>query len=102
MKTFTLSPDALKDIDDIWDYTCNEWSLEQANRYVNELYTTCERLSQNPFLEGKPYPFLPPTIRGYKVKRHIIFYHRIPTGIWVARVIHESRDLPTIFSNELH
>ena len=35
MKKYLISKEALKDIDTIWLYTLEKWSLEQADRYYN-------------------------------------------------------------------
>jgi Plasmid stabilization system protein len=34
MALYIISEEALKDIDNIWLYTAESWSLEQADRYV--------------------------------------------------------------------
>ena len=35
MALYIISEEALKDIDNIWLYTAENWSLEQADRYYN-------------------------------------------------------------------
>jgi toxin ParE1/3/4 len=48
MAEFRLSPAAERDLEGIWKYTRDEWGLEQAERYVDMLTTTCQALAQSP------------------------------------------------------
>ena len=34
---YRLAPEANRDMETIWLYTLEEWGLEQANRYTDEL-----------------------------------------------------------------
>ena len=34
---YRLAPEAKRDLEAIWLYTLEEWGLEQANRYTDEL-----------------------------------------------------------------
>ncbi len=34
---FEISRLALKDLDDIWAYTAEQWSKQQANKYYKEI-----------------------------------------------------------------
>jgi|CXWL01.1.fsa_nt_gi toxin ParE1/3/4 len=44
MRGYILSPAAQRDLNDIWDYTAEHWSPAQANRYVETIRDTCQRL----------------------------------------------------------
>lgn len=48
MPTFILSERAKKDIAEIWRYTVDKWSQNQAERYYNDLIDACERLTYSP------------------------------------------------------
>ena len=47
MALFIISEEALKDIDNIWLYTAENWSLEQADRYYNLIFDEIEYVSKN-------------------------------------------------------
>ena len=45
---YKLSVKASNDIENIWLYTFEKWSLEQADRYINLIIDEIEYLSYNP------------------------------------------------------
>ncbi|MBK9680040.1 MAG: type II toxin-antitoxin system RelE/ParE family toxin [Saprospiraceae bacterium] len=50
---FEISKLALKDLDDIWEYTAEQWSRQQANRYYKELIQSIQEICNNSKI-GKP------------------------------------------------
>ena len=36
--TFEISKLALNDLDEIWKYTAQQWSKQQANKYYKEIF----------------------------------------------------------------
>ena len=45
MFRLVLSPLAQDDIDKIWDYTCDEWGVDQADAYTTEIREACRNLA---------------------------------------------------------
>jgi plasmid stabilization system protein ParE len=45
---YLLSPAAQIDLEQIWDYTCHRWDVEQADEYLRELQRAIELASVNP------------------------------------------------------
>ena len=45
MNRYILSPAAQADIDGIWDYTADGWSIEQADEYVRQIKQGCRSIS---------------------------------------------------------
>lgn len=43
---YLLSPLALADISDIWDYSYSNWGADQADTYVLAIHAACEALAQ--------------------------------------------------------
>lgn len=52
--TYKISNEAQIDIEKIWLYTFNNWSLQQADRYINLILDEIEYLTQYP-TSGKAY-----------------------------------------------
>lgn len=95
MADFILSNEALKDLSDIWCYTIDKWSENQADSYYNMLIETCTKLSKNPTLYGFSYEEILKGLRGYKAGKHILFYLILANGkIEIVRILHERMDLP--------
>ena len=70
---YRLSPKAYADLDDIWRYTAERWSLIQADRYIDELVKIFETLVQMPFLARELSEFDPP-VRIHVFGTHLIIY----------------------------
>ena len=93
MAKFHLTNKAVDDLNAIWDYTVQEWSQKQAERYYNLLMATCADLANNPQL-GKLYDIISNDIIGYKCGEHIIFYREISKNeIEITRILHGMMDL---------
>ncbi len=93
MAKFRFTNKALDDLIEIWDYTVEVWSENQAEKYYDLIMASCMDLANNPQL-GKPYDILAINILGYKCGEHIIFYQEIlKNEIEIARVLHGMMDL---------
>ena len=93
MAKFSFTNRALDDLIEIWDYTVDQWSEIQAEKYYNLIMASCMDLANNPQL-GKSYNVISQNILGYKCGEHIIFYQEIVKNeIEIARVLHGMMDL---------
>lgn len=92
--TYKLSVAASNDIENIWLYTFENWSLEQADRYINLIFDEIEYLSLNPN-SGKDFNHIRKNYRCSKVKSHLIFYQQIEGNacIEIIRVLHQRMDI---------
>lgn len=88
-----VSKKAQKDLINIWEYTFQKWSLEQADRYFNILVHGMNEICKNPDL-GKSYEYIRKDYFGYNQKYHIIFYRIINNEtIEIIRILHQKMDL---------
>lgn len=93
MASFIISWKALKDIENIWNYTLLNWSLEQADRYYNLIFDEIEYIADN-FESGRDFGHIRKGYRYSKVKAHLIFYKKSHRGeIEIIRVLHENMDI---------
>lgn len=91
MPEYRLRPKARADIEDIWNYTCRTWSVQQARHYVCGLRDVCIDLAENPGI-GKIRDELYRGLRVYPSGKHLIFYLTVENGIDVVRILHERMD----------
>lgn len=92
MAKFRFTNEAVKDIEQIWSYTNQKWSLEQADRYYNLIIDEVEFIASNPLL-GKSIDYIKEGYRSTKVKSHVIFYKQHKdTSILIIRILHQSMD----------
>lgn len=94
MAELHFSKKAVEDLTEIWNYTCETWSEQQADRYYNTLIASCRKIKKNPLLFGKQYDAVLENLYGYKVNRHIIFYIiGSDEHIEVVRILHVRMDI---------
>lgn len=92
-RTYTISKKASVDLEEIWLFTFENWSREQADRYFNLLLEEIEFITENPE-SGKSINHIRENYRAAKVKSHLIFY-KIKEAhlIEVIRILHERMDI---------
>ncbi len=93
MAKVILRQKAIDDLNDIWNYTFEQWSENQADKYYELLKFSCKEIGENPVL-GRVYSGISKNLLGLKTGKHIIFYHNVSADeIEVIRILHESMDL---------
>ena len=93
MAKYIFSNKAIEDLSDIWNYTYNKWSENQADKYYYLILESCEKISKNPKI-GKKYETILHSLFGIKVVRHIIFYQILnENSILILRILHEQMDI---------
>ncbi len=91
--SYVFSKKANQDIDDIFLYTIEKWSLEQGERYFNHIMNEVEYLTAN-FEIGQDFSHIRKGYRRAKVKSHIIFYKINDNGIIeIVRILHQMMDI---------
>ena len=90
---YSISEKANQDIEKIWLYTFENWSIEQADRYYNLILDEIEFISEN-FESGKSADYIKKGYRSSIVKSHIIFYKKSSRNIVeIIRVLHQKMDI---------
>jgi toxin ParE1/3/4 len=93
MAKYILTNKAVDDLTNIWEYTYNEWSEKQANRYYKFILESCQEVANHPGF-GKNYDEVQKDILGFKSNHHIIFFRIVSANeIEVIRILHERMDL---------
>ena len=94
MANYRISNEALKDLERIWAYTFETWSIEQADRYINQIFEEIEYLSIKPE-SGKDFSYVRKGYLRSKVKLHFIFFKLNKTSktIKIIRILHQSMDI---------
>ena len=97
MGKYSFSKKAVDDLSNIWNYTFDNWSERQADKYYQFLIEFCTNISDNPKM-GKAYEEIAPGIMGYRANLHVIFY-RVgkQNEIEIIRILHAQMDLKNRF-----
>lgn len=95
MANVILRQKAIDDLNDIWDYTFEHWSEDQADKYYLTIKLACNRIGKNPNI-GTQYDGISKNLFALKSGKHLIFYQVIAVDeIEVIRILHERMDLKT-------
>lgn len=93
MSKLIFSNKAINDLSSIWEYTAENWSQQQADKYYDSLIYSCNKILQLPDI-GRNYDIAMKGLKGYQSGKHIIFYfHKENSIIEITRILHESMDL---------
>lgn len=93
MAEYKLTQKATKDLGEIWNYTVDTWSENQADKYFHMLMDTCQEIADGN-VKGKQYEGIYPGLLGIKSGKHIIFYRQMDKDrVEIARILHERMDL---------
>ena len=92
MSEVILSPKAKADLSDIWDYTYTEWGVDQAEKYVRELWA----VMQDQTKDLTKSVDIGDVRKGYRKVRsgsHVIFFRAPKAGVVdVVRILHQKMD----------
>jgi plasmid stabilization system protein ParE len=93
--TLEYTPEALSDLNAIWDWNVGKYSTAHADRYIEFLLRQTERLKSN--FHGLPVPTRPDfkyvTIRRRsKGFGHVVVYEIADNRIIILRYFHTSQD----------
>ena len=97
MSEYILSPEAISDLQNIYDFTFDEWGETQAEKYLNEIYAVFDRLTQHPQI-GRLRIELADSLRSIPLGSHVIFFMPWQDDVAIVRVLHGARDVERVFA----
>jgi toxin ParE1/3/4 len=92
MYKILILPEAYRDIEEIFDYTVENWSYNQAVKYVALIDDCINDIAQEKLI-GKNYIHSSKDYKTIKTGRHIIFYRFQDKTCIVVRILHEKMDI---------
>jgi len=90
-KPYRLKPTALRDLEEIWFFTAERWSQDQADTYLNGIAGAFERIAQNPKIVRERHEYVPP-VRICRHEAHIIVFIEEADHVAIIRVRHGNED----------
>lgn len=91
VSSFKLRPAAQDDLEAIWLYSAETWSITQADEYIRELNRAFELLVAHPQIAARR-PELADDIRVKASGAHVILYRIVEDHIDIIRIRHASED----------
>ena len=93
MPGYQLTIPAQNDIEKIWEYTADIWSIFQADKYIDGLLLTFDRIADRK-VEGKSIESIRKGYRKVLFHKHYIFFRVLSDAdIEIIRVLHVSMDV---------
>ncbi len=93
MKRFILSPEAARDIREIWARIAAE-SVPAARRVRLEIFAACRRLADHPRIGHTRPELTEKPVLFWPVGSYLIIYNPTRRALEIVRVIHGARDIP--------
>ena len=91
LSAYLLTPAAQHDLEDIWLYTAQTWSMAQADRYSDIMEDTFDRLLFMPEMARERTEFDPP-VRIHPSAEHLIIYRVEEDQLIILRVLGAGQD----------
>ena len=97
---YKISKQAEIDLENIWLYTFEEWSIDQADYYFDLIMDEIEYISKNP-KTGKDYNEIRKGYFRSRVKSHFIFYkiNLKEENIEIIRILHQQMDIESLIND---
>ena len=95
MTAFILAPEALQDLQDIWDYIATE-NLDAADRVIDTLFAAFEQLAALPGLGHRREDLTNRPLRFWTVEAYLVIYRAEQTPIEIVAVTRGGRDIPRL------
>jgi toxin ParE1/3/4 len=95
---FRLTPRALKDLDQIADYTLAQWGERQTETYLSEMAARFRWLGQNPGA-GRVRDEVGEGYRSYRQGSHLIFCVLDNETVAIIGIPHGSMDIDAYFQS---
>jgi len=90
MSGYLIARRAAELLDQIYDYTCDQWGDEQAERYIGSLFARFDAIAARKF----PWRAIPAEfgVRGYlcRHEHHFIYWRLLDDGrVGIVTILHE-------------
>ena len=91
---YIISHQANQDLENIWLYTFENWSVEQADRYSELIMDEIEYISINPD-SGIDFSSIRKGYYRSRIKSHFIFYriNKKNNVVEIIRILHQRMDI---------
>jgi len=97
-KKYSLSHEAIRDLDDIATYLA-KFNLKSAENFIKRFGKKCNNLIKFPYI-GRNYAEIATNLRGIPLDEYIILYQVTEQEIEIVRVVSGYRDLESLFSDK--
>jgi plasmid stabilization system protein ParE len=90
-----LSPDALQDLQDIWDFVALD-NENAADQLEDEFFVAFEKLARQPGMGHTRPDLTERDVRFWPAGSYLIVYRELSEALQIVSVLHGSRDIPEV------
>ncbi|MFY7987290.1 MAG: type II toxin-antitoxin system RelE/ParE family toxin [Flavobacterium sp.] len=90
---YRITESAYHDLSDIYFYTLQKWSEDQAIKYFDSIIQEIELLSQAPE-KAKRIPQVGQDFFCFKALSHYVFFKKNNDTVEIIRILHKIMDFP--------
>src|SRR5271157_1748721 len=95
MSVYVLSPDALQDLQDIWDFVALD-NESAADQLEDEFFNAFAKLARQPGMGHTRQDLTERDVRFWSVGSYLIVYRKRTGALQVLAILHGSRDIPEV------
>jgi plasmid stabilization system protein ParE len=95
MSAYVLSPDALEDLQNIWDFVSSD-NVPAADKLEEEFFEAFEILAERPRMGHTRTDLTERDVRFWPVGSYLIVYRSLPTTLGIVAVLHGARDVAEV------
>lgn len=99
MKQFILSAEARLDLLQIWEYICQQGSIDAADKVINDLRLAMHKLADLPGMGHLRVDLAEEPLRFWPVHSYLIIYRFSSKPLGIVRILHGARDVRTILQS---
>jgi plasmid stabilization system protein ParE len=93
MSAYVISPSALEDLQEIWDFIAAD-NVHAADQLQDEFFEAFDELSRRPGIGHARQDLTNRQVRFWPVGSYLIVYREIPGRIQIVAIFHGARDIP--------
>lgn len=90
-----LSPEALQDLQDIWDFIAAD-NVSAADKLEDEFFETFDGLAQRPGMGHTRSDVTERDVRFWPVGSYLVVYSSMSVPLQIVAVLHGARDIPAV------
>lgn len=95
MSAYVLSPEALQDLQDTWDFVAFD-NVNAADKLLDEFFNAFEKLARQPSMGHTRPDLTGRDVRFWPTGSYLIVYRQLPTKLQVVAILHGARDVPEV------
>ncbi len=91
MRRLEFTPRARRDIEEIWEYSVDQFGIDRADAYLRDIRRAAMTVAEDP-RRGLGCDEIRSGYRKFSVGSHILFFKTSATRVIIVRILHRRMD----------